>query len=540
MKRISPPACWPLCAINSVDTRSRKRNNISHLNVQTAVLGGGVSAEDGAGAIKMDNGLPTSIVIFGASGDLAQRKLVPSLFNLCRKGRMPKQFRIVGYGNTAFTDDQFRAHLEEGVKQFASFEFKTDEWSTFASSLTYQQGRYTDLADFKILSGVLSEWEKGSGNRIYYMATPPGVFPNIIDLLGLTSQLDETKGWRRVVIEKPFGTDLASAHSLNEQIHKTLNERQIYRIDHYLGKETVQNILVTRFANTIFEPLWNRNYIDHVEITVAEQVGVEHRARFYDGIGVVRDMFQNHLLQLVTLVAMEPPASFDATALRNEKVKVLSSIRPMKEEDVIQNTIRAQYKGYRAEDGVKAESTTPTYAAVKLQIDNWRWQGVPFYLRSGKKLKEKVSQVTIEFKEPPHMLFPNTKEHITPNMLVLYLQPDEGVHWRFEAKVPDTVSQLRSVDMEFHYADSFGTTAIPESYERLLLDTLTGDASLFTRADEVETAWGIIDPIISAWDSPSKNLPLAFYEPNSWGPDEADKLLTRDKRTWSTWDGRKE
>ena len=488
----------------------------------------------------MDNGLPTSIVIFGASGDLAQRKLVPSLFNLCRKGRMPKQFRIVGYGNTAFTDDQFRAHLEEGVKQFASFEFKTDEWSTFASSLTYQQGRYTDLADFKILSGVLSEWEKGSGNRIYYMATPPGVFPNIIDLLGLTSQLDETKGWRRVVIEKPFGTDLASAHSLNEQIHKTLNERQIYRIDHYLGKETVQNILVTRFANTIFEPLWNRNYIDHVEITVAEQVGVEHRARFYDGIGVVRDMFQNHLLQLVTLVAMEPPASFDATALRNEKVKVLSSIRPMKEEDVIQNTIRAQYKGYRAEDGVNAESNTPTYAAVKLQIDNWRWQGVPFYLRSGKKLKEKVSQVTIEFKEPPHMLFPNTKEHITPNMLVLYLQPDEGVHWRFEAKVPDTVSQLRSVDMEFHYADSFGTTAIPESYERLLLDTLTGDASLFTRADEVETAWGIIDPIISAWDSPSKNLPLAFYEPNSWGPDEADKLLTRDKRTWSTWDGRKE
>jgi glucose-6-phosphate 1-dehydrogenase len=263
---------------------------------------------------------------------------------------------------------------------------------------------------------------------------------------------------------------------------------------------------------------------------------VEHRARFYDGIGVVRDMFQNHLLQLTTLVAMEPPASFDATALRNEKVKVLSSIRPMKADEVLQNTVRAQYKGYLNEEGVDPESTTPTYAAVHLQIDNWRWQGVPFYLRSGKKLKEKLSQITIEFKEPPHLLFPNTKERITPNMLVLYLQPDEGVHWRFEAKVPDTVSQLRSVDMEFHYADSFGKTAIPESYERLLLDTLTGDASLFTRADEVETAWGLIDPIIETWDADKH--PIAQYEPGSWGPTEADDLLRRDQRKWSAWDGR--
>ncbi len=486
----------------------------------------------------MDNGLPTSIVIFGASGDLTQRKLVPSLFNLFRKGRMPKQFRIIGYGNTAFTDEQFRAQLEAGMKQFAPFEFNADEWSAFASNLVYQQGRYTDLADFKKLGTLLKNWEINSGNRIYYMATPPGVFPNIIDLLGLTDQLTEYNGWRRVVIEKPFGTDLESAHSLNAQIHKTLNENQIYRIDHYLGKETVQNILVTRFANTIFEPLWNRNYIDHVEITVAEQVGVEHRARFYDGIGVVRDMFQNHLLQLMTLVAMEPPASFDSTALRNEKVKVLSSIRPMQAEAVIHNTVRAQYKGYRAEEGVDAESTTPTFAAVKLQIDNWRWQGVPFYLRSGKKLKEKLSQITIEFKEPPHLLFPNTKEHITPNMLVLYLQPDEGVHWRFEAKVPDTIAKLRSVDMEFHYADSFGKTAIPESYERLLLDTLTGDASLFTRADEVETAWSLIDPIMATWEA--HKHPLAEYEPGSWGPAEADDLLSRDERKWSTWDGRKE
>lgn len=488
----------------------------------------------------MDNGLPISIIIFGASGDLTQRKLVPSLFNLCRKGRLPKQFRIIGYGNTAFSDDQFRARLEEGVKQFASYEFKAEEWASFAPNLSYLQGRYTDLADFKKLSALLKDREANSGNRIYYMATPPGVFPNIIDLLGLTGQLTEHNGWRRVVIEKPFGTDFESARSLNEQIHKTLNENQIYRIDHYLGKETVQNILVTRFANTIFEPLWNRNYIDHVEVTVAEEVGVEHRARFYDSVGVLRDMFQNHLLQLVSLVAMEPPASFGATALRNEKVKVLTSIRPMKEEDVIQNAVRAQYKGYRTEEGVKPDSMTPTYAALKLQIDNWRWQGVPFYLRSGKRLKEKLSQITIQFKEPPNLLFTLKQDRLTPNMLVLYLQPDEGVHWRFEAKVPDTIVQLRSVDMEFHYADSFGKTAIPEAYERLLLDAISGDASLFTRADEVETAWGLIDPILEAWEAPQNQQPLASYEPGSRGPVESDELLERDGRAWSTWDGRKE
>lgn len=486
----------------------------------------------------MNNNLPVSIIIFGASGDLTQRKLVPSLFNLYRKERLPKKFRIVGYGNTAFTDEQFHAHLKEGMEEFASYKYAAEEWNDFAAHLSYQQGRYTDLADFKKLGKVLESWENGSGNRIYYMATPPGVFPNIVDLLGLTDQLREQNGWRRVVIEKPFGTDLASARSLNEQIHKALNERQIYRIDHYLGKETVQNILVSRFANTIFEPLWNRNYIDHVEITVAEQVGVEHRARFYDQVGVLRDMFQNHLLQLVSLVAMEPPVSFDATALRNEKVKVLSAIQPMKPEEVAQKTVRAQYKGYREEEGVDPNSTTPTNAAVRLKVDNWRWQGVPFYLRSGKCLKEKLSQITIEFKEPPHLLFPKGKDHLTPNMLVLYLQPDEGIHLRFEAKVPDTVSEMRSVDMEFHYADSFGKTAIPEAYERLLLDVLIGDASLFTRADEVETAWAIIDPILQGWET--QNQPLAFYESGSWGPPEADELLAKDGRKWSTWDGRKE
>jgi len=486
----------------------------------------------------MNNGLPISIIIFGASGDLTQRKLIPSLFNLCRKGRLPKQIRVIGYGGTEFSDEQFRAHLEEGVKQFASFEFKPEQWADFAPNIVYIQGKYDKLDDFERLSEAMGSWEKGAGNRMYYMATPPGVFPSIIDLLGLTEQLTERSGWRRVVIEKPFGTDLASARQLNEQIHKTLQENQIYRIDHYLGKETVQNILVTRFANTIFEPLWNRNYIDHVEITVAEKVGVEHRGRFYDGIGIMRDMFQNHLLQLLSLVAMEPPASFEATALRNEKVKVLSSIRPMNAEAVAKNTVRAQYKGYLQEAGVNPDSKTPTYAAVKLQVDNWRWQGVPFYLRSGKSLKEKLSQITIEFKEPPHLLFNSANGIPTPNMLVLYLQPDEGVHWRFEAKVPDTISETRSVDMEFHYADSFGKMALPESYERLLLDTISGDASLFTRADEVETAWGLIDPILEAWNS--TNQPLATYDTGSWGPAKADALLARDGRLWSTWDGRKE
>jgi len=486
----------------------------------------------------LDNGLSTSIVIFGASGDLTQRKLVPSLFNLFRKGRLPKQFRIVGYGNTDFSHEQFRKHIDNGMQQFASFEYKEDDFKTFVDNIYYVHGRYTDLADFRKLGAFLNDWETNSGNRIYYMATPPGVFPNIIDLLGQTDQLTESSGWRRVVIEKPFGTDLASAKSLNEQIHKTLHERQIYRIDHYLGKETVQNILVTRFANTIFEPLWNRTFIDHVEITVAEKVGVEHRGRFYDKVGVVRDMFQNHLLQLVSLVAMEPPASFESVALRNEKVKVLSSIRPIKLDEVANQTVRAQYKAYHEENGVDSESMTPTYAAVKLQIDNWRWQGVPFYLRSGKALKEKLTQITIEFKEPPHLLFPTKNGNLTPNMLVLYLQPDEGVHWRFEAKVPDTIADMRSVDMEFHYADSFGTTAIPEAYERLLLDTITGDASLFTRADEVETAWSLMDPIIEAWEA--NNQPTAEYEPGSWGPAEADEMLARDNRKWSTWDGRVE
>jgi len=475
------------------------------------------------------NNLLTTIIIFGASGDLTQRKLIPSLFNLFRKRRTPKNFHIVGFGGTAFTDEQFREHLHSGVTENANFKFTDEEWNVFAPNLFYMSGKYAELNDFKKLAEYLTRMENGEANRLFYMALPPTLFPAIVDNLDASGQLHENEGWRRVVLEKPFGTDLASAIKLNQQVHKALNENQIYRIDHYLGKETVQNILFTRFANTIYEPIWNRTYIDHVQITVAEKVGLEHRAGFYDGVGILRDMFQNHLLQLLTLVAMEPPASFSASHLRNEKVKVLSAVQPMTPEQVSVNTVRAQYKGYRDEPEVKPDSTTPTYAALRLYINNWRWKGVPFYLRSGKNLAEKQSQIIIQFKEPPLAMFP--MQTMKPNIMVLYLQPDEGVHLRFEAKAPDTVAETRSVDMEFHYAEAFGQTAIPESYERLLLDALQGDASLFTRADEVETAWSLIDPILQAWET-HHIPPLATYKPGSWGPSEAYDLLARDGRRW--------
>jgi len=473
----------------------------------------------------------TTIVIFGASGDLTQRKLIPSLFNLFRKGRMPAAFRIIGHSQTPFGDDEFRAHLADGLKQFASFKYNNGEWRSFAEHVSYHQGAYNVLEDFDRLGSVLRERETGPSNRLYYMATPPGLFTSIIDLLGETKQLEENNGWRRVVIEKPFGIDLASALNLNRHIHRKLHENQIYRIDHYLGKETVQNILVTRFANTIFEPLWNRNYIDHVQITVAEEVGVEHRGGYYEGVGVLRDMFQNHLLQLVSLMAMEPPSSFNADALRNEKVKVLSAVQPFKDEDIVKQTVRGQYNGYLKEPGIKPESTTATFGALRLEIDNWRWQGVPFYLRSGKCLREQLSNIAVQFKQPPGMLFRGSGDGMPANVLTLFLHPDEGIHWRFEAKVPDTVAETRSVDLEFHYADSFPGTAIPEAYERLLLDAMAGDASLFTRADEVEAAWELIDPISQFWQAelyPS----LGIYEPGTWGTVDSDALLARDERRW--------
>jgi glucose-6-phosphate 1-dehydrogenase len=343
----------------------------------------------------------------------------------------------------------------------------------------------------------------------------------------------EDRGWRRVVIEKPFGHDLPSARALNEAVYEVLDESQIYRIDHYLGKETVQNIMVFRFANSLFEPVWNRNYIDHVQITAAETVDVGHRAGFYDGIGVVRDMMQNHMLQLLALVAAEPPASFDADALRNEKVKVLKAVRPITPHEVDKHTVRGQYRSYRDAEGVAEKSETATFAAIRFYVDNWRWQGVPFFLRSGKALAKKTTAISIFFKEPPHVMFPMPPDaHISKNQLTICIQPDEGIHFSFQAKVPDSTARMRTVDMDFNYDDAFGPTAIPDAYERLLLDVIKGDPSLFTRGDSIELAWELIDPILQGWEL-SNAPPLSFYESGSWGPIEAERLLAEDGDKWS-------
>jgi glucose-6-phosphate 1-dehydrogenase len=368
---------------------------------------------------------------------------------------------------------------------------------------------------------------------VYYLATPPEYFLEIVAGLSAAGLLDESSGWRRVVIEKPFGTSLETARALNASIHQVLREDQVFRIDHYLGKETVQNILVARFANTIFEPIWNRNYIENVQITVAETVGVETRGKYYDKAGVVRDMFQNHLLQLLTLVAMEPTSSYKADALRDEKLKVISAIRPISSAKAGKHTVLGQYRGYREEANVAPDSKTATFAVMRLFIDNWRWQGVPFYLRSGKKMAEKSSEIIIQFKNVPHRIFPMDDDFsASSNLLSLCLQPDEGIHLRFEAKVPGAITETRSVMMDFDYRDEFGENSLPDAYERLLLDVTLGDASLFTRADQTELSWQLIDPILAGWECADAPAP-SIYEPGSWGPDESAKLLTADNCDWN-------
>ena len=472
-----------------------------------------------------------SFIIFGASGDLTRRKLIPALYNLFRKERLPEKFRIIGYARSEFSQEAFEARLREGVETFADLD--RDTWQQFASHLQYVQGNYDDPSDLQQLNEFLKKQETERTGRLFYLAVPPSAYRPIIRCLGGADMAKEQAGWCRIVIEKPFGYDLASARDLNASVHAVFDEKQVYRIDHYLGKETVQNILVFRFANTIFEPVWNRNYVDHVQITAAESVDVGHRAGYYDGVGVIRDMFQNHLMQLLALVSMEPPVSFEANALRNEKVKVLAALRPIVQEDMGQVTVRAQYEGYRDTEGVASESTTATFAALKLFIDNWRWQGVPFYVRSGKNLAAKTTEITVHFKCPPHLLFDvDGSAEMTSNYLSLCIQPDEGIHLRFEAKVPDTAAQQRSVDMEFHYRDAFGAAALPDAYERLLLDALQGDASLFTRADEIELAWKLIDAIVTGWQS-EHAPPLESYAPGSWGPSGADALLEKIGASWT-------
>lgn len=476
-------------------------------------------------------GSPT-IVIFGASGDLTQRKLIPALFSQYRKKRLPAGTRIVGFARRPYSQDDFRKILRDGMTQFAAKQFDAAAWDKFAANIWYARGDLNTPADFEALHKFLNDLEKGPANRLYYLATSPEYYAPIATNLGAAGLAKEDNGWRRIIIEKPFGHDLASATELNEAVHAVFKERQVYRIDHYLGKETAQNILFFRFANAIFESVWNRDHIDHVQITVAENVDVGHRAGYYDQAGVLRDMFQNHLLQLLTLVTMEPPTSFQADAIRNEKVKVLTAIRHIPSDHVAANTVRAQYNGYRQAQGVNPDSQTPTFAALRLYIDNWRWQDVPFYLRSGKALKEKTSEIVIQFRRPPHIMFRLPEgTQLPPNTLSLCIQPDEGVHFGFQTKVPDSPQEMRTVEMDFHYRDSFGADAIPDGYERLLLDAMQGDPALFVRSDEIELDWQFIDPIHEGWNSDHAPK-LASYESGSWGPLEADVLLNQDGRNW--------
>jgi glucose-6-phosphate 1-dehydrogenase len=476
--------------------------------------------------------MPHTIVILGASGDLTHRKLVPALYHLFRKNRLPKETRIVGFSRTPFTHGAWRNDLAKAVARYVGADFDPGLWDKFSQCIYYHPGDIGRAEDFASLARLLREIEKSAtSSRVYYLATAPQFYEPAVEQLGRSGLADENGGQRRVIIEKPFGTDLASAKHLNAAVHAVFSERQVYRIDHYLGKETVQNLLVLRFANTIFEPIWNRNFIDHVQITVAEEVDVGRRAGYYDSAGVVRDMFQNHLLQLVMITAMEAPVRYEADAVRNEKVKVLQAIRPLRGTDVYQNTLRGQYRGYAAAEGVRPASRTATFAAIKLWIDNWRWQGVPFYLRSGKAMSCRTTQIVVQFHEPPHMLFPDgPKTAADANRLVIQVQPNEGIQLQFETKVPDAGMRLRQTALDFRYQREF-RGMIPEAYERLLLDALEGDASLFARADEVEAAWSICDPILDEWQR-SNEPALYIYEPGLWGPEESTEWMAEQGRQW--------
>jgi glucose-6-phosphate 1-dehydrogenase len=468
---------------------------------------------------------PCTVIVFGASGDLTQRKLVPALHSLDCAGLLPDGLCILGVARTELSDDEFCDRLRDGVRQFGRLD--PEVWEPFAARLVYMPGRYDDPQTYRRLKEHLGESSAAHANRLFYLAVPPEVYPIIIRQIGEAGLDHSEGGWTRIVIEKPFGHDLESARHLNEKIHASFREDQVYRIDHYLGKETVQNILAFRFANFIFQEIWGRNFVDHVQITAVEQVGVEHRGGYYDQAGVVRDMLQSHLLQLVSLTAMEPPTTFSDRALRNEKVKVLEAVQPLS----LKDGVLGQYRGYRQEPAIAPDSRTPTFAALKLYVNNWRWQGVPFYLRTGKSLARKTTEIVLQFKQVPHRIFAGQGEGLSANRLSLCIQPDEGMHLRFELKVPGLGMKTAPVDMDFHYAEPFGDKALPDAYERLLLDALQGDASLFARNDEIERAWELVTPLLEQWEG-AESPPLALYDSESWGPDEAEELIRKDGRAW--------
>jgi glucose-6-phosphate 1-dehydrogenase len=487
---------------------------------------------------------PTTLVLFGATGDLAWRKVLPAIYNLFRDGWLAEHFAVVGVGRSAMSDDAFRQHVRSGVDQFSrSGPADAATWDQFAAHLSYRHGDLADPNAYAALADRLASLEHTWGadaNRIFYLALPPSMFGVVAHQLGQAGLTQPAKRVR-VVIEKPFGHDLASAQALNAELTGIFAESQLYRIDHYLGKETVQNLLAFRFANAIFEPVWDRRYVDSVQITVAEQVGLEHRGDYYDHSGALRDMVQSHLMQVLCLIAMEPPVDFSADEVRNKKLDVLRAIRHIPADQVARFAVRGQYTagaidgapvpGYRDEEGVGAHSTTETFAALRFFIDNWRWQDVPFYLRTGKRLAQRVSEVSVQFRPVPHQPFPPTAvRKWQPNRLAVHLQPKEGILLRFQAKQPGPTFNLSPVDMTFRYEDTF-RTAPPEAYETLLLDVMRGDPTLFMRADQVEAAWSLLEPVLNDWAG-SDSADLAAYPAGTWGPPAVDALLAQDGEHW--------
>ena len=480
---------------------------------------------------------PTTLVIFGATGDLSHRKLLPALYNLAHEGALPERFELIGVARRDHADEDFATTVKESIERFSRQKPDPDVLDNLLEDIKYIPGTFDDDSVYSELDRTLKEFDEQAGhpmNRVFYLSTAPDFFPVIAGKIGDAGLTRCEKAEVRIVIEKPFGSDLASARRLNAQLLEVFRESQIFRIDHYLGKETVQNLMAFRFANTLFEPVWNRNFVDSVQITAAEDIGIEGRAGYYDHAGALRDLVQNHMLQLLALLTMEPPASFEANRVRDEKVKVLESIVPPSVAEVASVAVRGQYgpgevsgkhvPGYREEEGVPEDSRTETYAALRLAVSNWRWAGVPIYLRTGKRLARKVTEIVVTLKPVPHMAFQSTGSvGVQQNQIILMVQPDEGVSVSVGAKIPGARMRIRPVHMEFHYGTSFVSQS-PEAYERLILDAMRGDATLFTRNDEIEALWGIIDPILTAWhEDTSSEIPQ--YEPGSQGPQEADRLL---------------